>query len=299
MHSIEINKLTKTYQNGHQALKEINLRVKKGQFLALLGKNGAGKTTFVEILSSLAKKSSGKVFINGIDLDNDIEAIKLQVGIVPQEFNLSIFEKVINILITQAGYFGIDSNIAATRAQKLLKNLDLWEKKNQTVITLSGGMKRRLMIARALMHEPDIIFLDEPTAGVDAEVRQKIWQIMKDLNGQGKTIILTTHYFEEAEKLCDSLAIISKGKIIINDSLTKVFNQCPKQKYQVEIEPNNSLNIENNQIIKTSDAIFEISIDHKSTLSKNIEFIINQGGKILNIHPKNNRLEELFLNSVK
>ena len=299
MHSIEINKLTKTYQNGHQALKEINLRVKKGQFLALLGKNGAGKTTFVEILSSLTKKSSGKVFINGTDLDNDTEAIKFQVGIVPQEFNISIFEKVMDILITQAGYFGIDSSTAITRAQKLLKNLDLWEKKNQAVITLSGGMKRRLMIARALMHEPDIIFLDEPTAGVDAEVRQKIWQIMKDLNNQGKTIILTTHYFEEAEKLCDSLAIISNGKIIINDSLTKIFNQCPKQKYHVEIEPNNSLNIKHSQIIKTSDKIFEISIDQKNPLSKNIEFILNQGGKILNIHPKNNRLEELFLNAVK
>ena len=298
MHSIEIAKLTKTYQNGHLALKEINLKIKKGQFLALLGKNGAGKTTFVEILSSLVKKSSGKIFINGKNLDSNVEYIKSQVGIVPQEFNISIFEKVIDILITQAGYFGIESNIAAKRAKNLLKDLDLWEKRNQAVTTLSGGMKRRLMIARALIHEPDIIFLDEPTAGVDAEVRQKIWQIMKDLNNQGKTIILTTHYFEEAEKLCDSLAIISKGKIIINDSLTKIFKQCPKQKYQVEVDSDDALKINNSQIVKISDKIFEISIDQNNSLSDNIELIINLGCKIQRIYPKNNRLEELFLNLV-
>ncbi len=298
MYSIEISKLTKTYQNGHQALKDINLNIKKGQFLALLGKNGAGKTTFVEILASLTKKSSGKVLINGKNLDFDIAHIKFEVGIVPQEFNISIFEKVINILITQAGYFGINSNIATKRAKKLLKNLDLWEKRDQAVITLSGGMKRRLMIARALMHEPDIIFLDEPTAGVDAEVRQKIWQIMKDLNNQGKTIILTTHYFEEAEKLCDSLAIISKGKIVINDSINEIFRQCPKQKYQIEIDNYDSLKINNSQIVKISDKIFEISIDQNNSLSDSIAFIVNQGCKIQRIYPKNNRLEELFLNSV-
>ena len=169
---------------------EINLKVRKGQFLALLGKNGAGKTTFVEILSSLTKKSTGTVIIDGKDLDNNAEFAKLKIGIVPQEVNLSFFEKVMQVLITQAGYFGIDKDVAIKRAERHLKDLDLWEKRNQAVMTLSGGMKRRLMIARALMHEPEIIFFDEPTAGVDAEVRQKIWKIMIDLNNEGKTITL-------------------------------------------------------------------------------------------------------------
>ena len=173
MFSIDISGLSKTYKNGHQALKEINLKVRKGQFLALLGKNGAGKTTFVEILSSLTKKSTGTVIIDGKDLDNNAEFAKLKIGIVPQEVNLSFFEKVMQVLITQAGYFGIDKDVAIKRAERHLKDLDLWEKRNQAVMTLSGGMKRRLMIARALMHEPEIIFFDEPTAGVDAEVGKK------------------------------------------------------------------------------------------------------------------------------
>ncbi len=296
MFSIEIQELSKTYKNGHQALKEINLKVKKGQFLALLGKNGAGKTTFVEILSSLTKKSTGKVIMDGKDLDDKDEAVKLKIGIVPQEINLSVFEKVIQVLITQAGYFGIGVDVAIKRAKRHLKELDLWEKRNQAVITLSGGMKRRLMIARALMHEPEIIFFDEPTAGVDAEVRQKIWKIMQDLNSEGKTIILTTHYFDEAERLCDSLAIISKGKIIINDSLRKILNQCPKQKYLVEIESEKKFIIRDKAISKISDFLFEISVDLENSLSNSIKSILSNGGKIINIQPKNNRLEELFLN---
>ena len=296
MFSIEIQELSKTYKNGHQALKEINLKVKKGQFLALLGKNGAGKTTFVEILSSLTKKSTGKVIMDGKDLDDKDEAVKLKIGIVPQEINLSVFEKVMQVLITQAGYFGIGVDVAIKRAKKHLKELDLWEKRNQAVMTLSGGMKRRLMIARALMHEPEIIFFDEPTAGVDAEVRQKIWKIMQDLNSEGKTIILTTHYFDEAERLCDSLAIISKGKIIINDSLRKILNQCPKQKYLVEIESEKKFIIRDKAISKISDFLFEISVDLENSLSNSIKSILSNGGKIINIQPKNNRLEELFLN---
>ena len=296
MFSIEIQELSKTYKNGHQALKEINLKVKKGQFLALLGKNGAGKTTFVEILSSLTKKSTGKVIMDGKDLDDKDDAVKLKIGIVPQEINLSVFEKVMQVLITQAGYFGIGVDVAIKRAKKHLKELDLWEKRNQAVMTLSGGMKRRLMIARALMHEPEIIFFDEPTAGVDAEVRQKIWKIMQDLNSEGKTIILTNPYFDEAERLCDSLAIISKGKIIINDSLRKILNQCPKQKYLVEIESEKKFIIRDKAISKISDFLFEISVDLENSLSNSIKSILSNGGKIINIQPKNNRLEELFLN---
>ncbi|MBY0581235.1 MAG: ABC transporter ATP-binding protein [Rickettsiales bacterium] len=296
MFSIDISGLSKTYKNGHQALKEINLKVRKGQFLALLGKNGAGKTTLVEILSSLTKKSTGTVIINGKDLDNNAEFAKLKVGIVPQEVNLSFFEKVMQVLITQAGYFGIDRDVAIKRAEKHLKNLDLWEKRNHAVMTLSGGMKRRLMVARALMHEPEIIFFDEPTAGVDAEVRQKIWKIMQDLNNEGKTIILTTHYFDEAERLCDSLAIISKGVIIMNDSLRKILNQYPKQKYLVEIKNDINLALNDNAISQISDCLFEISVNLENSLSSSIKNIINYGGEIISIKPKNNRLEELFLN---
>lgn len=295
MFSIEINNLSKVYKNGYVALKEINLKIKKGQFLALLGKNGAGKTTFVETLSSLTKKSTGKVIIDGKDLDNNKSA-KLKVGIVPQEVNLSIFEKVIQVLITQAGYFGIDKDVAIKKAEKYLKDLDLWEKRNQAVITLSGGMKKRLMIARALMHSPQIIFFDEPTAGVDAEIRQKIWRIMKDLNNEGKTIILTTHYFDEAERLCDSLAIISKGKVVINDSLRNILNRCPKQKYLVEIKNDIGLNLRNRFITQLSDCLFEVSVDLENSFSNSIRDIINSGAKIINIQPKNNRLEEFFLN---
>ena len=299
MFSIDISGLSKTYKNGHQALKEINLKVRKGQFLALLGKNGAGKTTFVEILSSLTKKSTGTVIIDGKDLDNNAEFAKLKIGIVPQEVNLSFFEKVMQVLITQAGYFGIDKDVAIKRAERHLKDLDLWEKRNQAVMTLSGGMKRRLMIARALMHEPEIIFFDEPTAGVDAEVRQKIWKIMIDLNNEGKTIILTTHYFDEAERLCDSLAIISKGVIIMNDSLRKILNQCPKQKYLVEIKNDINLALNDNAISQISDCLFEISVNLENSLSSSIKNIINYGGEIISIKPKNNRLEELFLNIVE
>ena len=295
MLSIEINNVSKVYKNGYQALKQINLKVKKGQFLALLGKNGAGKTTFVEILTSLTKKSSGTIIINGYDLDQNNESIRLKIGMVPQELNMSIFEKVIQILVTQAGYFGINRNIALVRAEKYLKKLSLWDKRMQPLISLSGGMKKRLMIARALMHNPDIIFFDEPTAGVDVEIRHKIWEIMKDLNDQGKTIILTTHYFEEAETLCDSLAVISKGRIIIHDSLIKILNRYLEQKFLVQIAPNDNINLKDCTINQISDILLEIMINSNNTLSQNIKKITSAGVTIQSIKPKNNRLEELFL----
>lgn len=296
MFSIEIHKLSKTYRDGHQALREINLKVKKGQFLALLGKNGAGKTTFIEILSSLIHKSTGSVIISGKDLDKNNASVRLQIGVVPQEINLSLFEKVIQVLITQAGYFGIDVNLATKRAEKHLKALDLWEKRNKVVMTLSGGMKKRLMIARALMHEPEIIFFDEPTAGVDVEVRQKIWQIMRELNKEGKTVILTTHYFDEAEKLCDSVAIISKGKIIINGPLDTILNQWTRRKYLVEIERGENIMVEDKVVSRLTDCLLEISVDMDNSLSESIKNIIRNGGIIINIRPKNNRLEALYLN---
>lgn len=298
MCDLSVKGLSKVYKNGGQALIDITLDVKEGQFLALLGKNGAGKTTFVEILSSLTQKTSGEVLIRGKDLEKDNNSVKSLVGIVPQEFNLAIFENTMQTLITQAGYFGIEKATAYKRAENLLKALDLWEKKDQAVITLSGGMKRRLMIARALMHDPKIIFFDEPTAGVDVEVRQKIWTILQNLNKEGKTIVLTTHYFEEAEKLCDSLAIIHKGKIIIHDSLNNIFHKCPKRKYLIELENSQHLWVEAPNIKVLSANELEVTISKEHGLNQTIEQIISQGAVIQNIQLKNSRLEELFLNMV-
>ena len=298
MWDLSVKGLSKIYENGGRALTDITLDVKEGQFLALLGKNGAGKTTFVEILSSLTHKTSGEVLVRGKDLEKDNNFIKSLVGIVPQEFNLAIFENTMQTLITQAGYFGIGKATAYKRAENLLKALDLWEKKDQAVITLSGGMKRRLMIARALMHDPKIIFFDEPTAGVDVEVRQKIWTILQNLNKEGKTIVLTTHYFEEAEKLCDSLAIIHEGRIIIHDSLSNIFHKYPKRKYLIELENLQNSGIEAPHIKILSANELEVTISKEHSLNQTIEYIISQGAIIQNIQPKNSRLEELFLNMV-
>ena len=295
MLALDIRELSKTYQNGYQALKGINLEVKKGQFLALLGKNGAGKTTFVEILSCLTQKTSGKVFVQGKDLDENDILIKSFIGIVPQEFNLAIFETITQILVTQAGYFGIERNVAFKRAKKLLIQLDLWGKRDQPVVSLSGGMKRRLMVARALIHNPDIIFFDEPTAGVDVQVRRKIWNIMKDLNKLGKTVILTTHYFEEAERLCNTLAIISKGKIVTYGSLRGILSKCHSQKYIIELEDKKKSIIKTDNIAYLSSKRLEVTIDQENTLTKIIENILAQGGKINNIQPKDTKLEEFFL----
>ena len=268
MLALNIKRLSKTYKNGLKALKNIDLEVKKGQFLALLGKNGAGKTTFVEILSYLTRKTSGEVFVKGKNLDQDPTLIKSFIGIVPQEFNLAIFESVIQILLTQAGYFGIDKKTAFKRAKKLLIELDLWEKRDQSVIKLSGGMKRRLMIARSLIHNPDIIFFDEPTAGVDIQVRKKIWNIMRELNKQGKTIILTTHYFEEAEKLCNTLAIIDKGKMMMHGSLRSILSKYNSQKYIIEFERGQKSLINADNITYLSPRVIEVSIDKKIHLPK-------------------------------
>ncbi|NRA74291.1 MAG: ABC transporter ATP-binding protein [Rickettsiales bacterium] len=295
MLALNIKKLSKTYKNGLKALKNIDLEVKKGQFLALLGKNGAGKTTFVEILSYLTRKTSGEVFVKGKNLDQDPTLIKSFIGIVPQEFNLAIFETVMQVLLTQAGYFGIGKNTAFKRAKKLLIDLDLWEKRDQIVIKLSGGMKRRLMVARALIHNPDIIFFDEPTAGVDIQVRKKIWNIMRDLNKQGKTIILTTHYFEEAEKLCNTLAIIDKGKMMMHGSLRSILSKYNSQKYIIEFERGQKSLINADNITYLSSRIIEISIDKKNTFTKTLQTILAQGGKIHNIQPKDTKLEKFFL----
>ncbi len=228
MHAIAVKDLRKTYapqkgqEKGTEALKGVSLTVEEGDFFALLGPNGAGKTTLIGITTSLVNKTGGEVKVFGVDVDKDRSLAKTHIGLVPQEFNFNIFEKVIDIVTTQAGYYGIPRAEALTRAEKLLKDLGLWEKKDMPSQTLSGGMKRRLMIARGLIHNPKLLILDEPTAGVDVEMRHGMWDFLRKLNKEGTTIILTTHYLEEAEALCRNIAIINKGTIVVNEPMQKL-----------------------------------------------------------------------------
>ena len=219
MKALSIKNLTKTYKGGVQALKGIDLDVEEGDFFALLGPNGAGKSTTIGVISSLVNKSAGSVEVFGHSLDGDLNAAKKMIGLVPQEFNFNQFESVLRIVVTQAGYYGVPVAEANERAEKYLKQIDLWGKRNEPARSLSGGMKRRLMIARALMHEPKLLILDEPTAGVDIEIRRSMWRFLKEINEQGITIILTTHYLEEAETLCRNIAIINHGIIVENTSM--------------------------------------------------------------------------------
>lgn len=222
MQAIQLSTLAKTYDNKVQALKSVNLTIEKGDFFALLGANGAGKTTIIGILTGLVNKTSGTVTVLGNDLDSSIDNVKASIGVVPQEFNFSIFEKVEDILVDQAGFYGMPRKLALPRAEELMKALGLWDKRHQPSRTLSGGMKRRLMVARALMHRPQILLLDEPTAGVDIELRRGMWDYLKQLNAEGTTIILTTHYLEEVEQLCRNVAIMKKGEIAHQSSVAEL-----------------------------------------------------------------------------
>ena len=229
MKALSISGLQKTYANGVQALKGIDLEVEEGDFFALLGPNGAGKTTIIGIVTSLVNKTAGKVSVFDYDIDEDLDGAKACIGVVPQEINFNQFEKVSNVVLNQAGYYGIPRALARERAEKYLRQLQLWDKRQELSRTLSGGMKRRLMIARALVHEPRLLILDEPTAGVDIEIRRSMWDFIRRINEQGTTIILTTHYLEEAESLCRNVAIIDQGKIVVNDRMGRVL-----RKFQLE-----------------------------------------------------------------
>src|SRR3989344_5466223 len=232
--ALSIKNLKKTYPGNVEALKGIDLEIKKGDFFALLGPNGAGKTTIINIIISLVNKSSGTVKVFGHNIDTHLNDAKKMIGIVPQEFNFSIFEKPFDIVVQQAGYYGIPKKVAKERAEKYLKQLSLWKKRNSASRTLSGGQKRRLMIARALVHEPQLLILDEPTAGVDIEIRRSMWKFISDLNTSGRTIILTTHYLEEAESLCRNIAIIDHGKIIENTSMKDFLRKVDRETYVFE-----------------------------------------------------------------
>lgn len=214
MDAIVLNKLEKTYATGTRALNGVSFSVPEGAMLALLGANGAGKTTIIGILTGLVRKTGGTATVLGIDLDADPEGLRAQIGVVPQEFNFSIWEKVLDIVVDQAGYYGVPRSVAVPRAEQLLKDLGLWEKRNEVSRTLSGGMKRRLMIARALVHHPKILLLDEPSAGVDVELRREMWEFVRGLHAKGTTIVLTTHYLEEAQQLCERVVIVKKGEVV-------------------------------------------------------------------------------------
>ena len=299
--AIKIRGLEKTYPNGMRALKGVDLEVAQGDFFALLGPNGAGKSTTIGILSSLVNKTAGQVSVFGHDLDTDLMAAKRCIGVVPQEFNFSQFEKVHDILINQAGYYGIPAKQARERAERFLRRLSLWDKRDVATRMLSGGMKRRLMIARALIHEPKLLILDEPTAGVDIEIRRSMWQFLQEINAQGVTIILTTHYLEEAEQLCRNIAIIDGGRIIHDTSMRSLL-----QKLQVEtflLDCRDALQRAPQLASYTCELVdehtLEVHVDREQGLTRLFAELAEQGVEVLSMRNKSNRLEELFLRLVE
>jgi len=297
--AITIKDLTKTYANGFEALKGISLEVEHGDFFALLGPNGAGKSTTIGVLSTLVKKSGGIVEIFGKNVDSHVYETKLDLGVVPQEINFSQFERVKDIVMTQAGYYGMPRSLAAERCEKYLRKLDLWDKRNDRSRTLSGGMKRRLMIARALVHEPKLLILDEPTAGVDIELRRSMWEFLTELNESGTTIILTTHYLEEAEQLCRNIAIIDHGRIVENTSMRALLKALDKQTYIVELAtPIESLPNWGDAPVSATliDAhSFEITVAATLTMSGLFKLFLDRSIEVSALRSKSNRLEQLFL----
>ncbi|MEK9159361.1 MAG: ABC transporter ATP-binding protein [Patescibacteria group bacterium] len=278
--ALSLENLCKTYKNGVHALNNVNLELFEGDFFALLGPNGAGKTTLIGVVTGLVEKNSGDVRIFGIDPEKNPSAAKQAVGVVPQEFNFNIFEKVLDIVVTQAGYFGIPKKEAELRAEKILTELGLWDKKDSMSMRLSGGMKRRLLIARGLIHDPQLLILDEPTAGVDVELRHGMWKYLTKLNKEGKTILLTTHYLEEAEKLSKRVAIIQGGEIIREGNIKELIRAMEKKTYLFRFSDGEER---------------EVIFRGKDSLMDAIEKFKKEGKVIVDLGPKMNPLEELFL----
>jgi ABC-2 type transport system ATP-binding protein len=300
MQALTIQGLYKTYKGGVEALKGIDLVVEQGDFYALLGPNGAGKSTTIGVISSLVNKSAGSVKVFGYDIDNQLELAKAQIGLVPQEFNFSQFEKVLQIVVNQAGFYGVPRELAHERAEKYLKQLDLWEKRDKQARTLSGGMKRRLMIARALMHEPRLLILDEPTAGVDIEIRRSMWQFLQELNGQGVTIILTTHYLEEAEMLCRNIGIIDHGRIVENTTMRELLAKVNVETFILDLDCGTSAVVLEGHLWKpVNDTSIEVVIEKSQGLNPLFTALTAQHIKVLSMRNKANRLEELFVKLVE
>ena len=296
MSALVIQALQKKYPNGQEALKGISLEVKQGDFFALLGPNGAGKSTTIGILCSLVNKTGGKVHIFGHDIDTDFQAAKARIGLVPQEFNFSLFEPVEEIIMNQAGFYGIDRHTARERAEHYLRQLGLWEKRRNIPKELSGGMKRRLMIARALVHKPDLLILDEPTAGVDIELRRTMWQFLRDINNEGVTIILTTHYLEEAEMLCNNIAIIDEGDIIENTSMKELLKKLNKEVFILDVEGDlTGLPASDEYVLNCmDDTTLEAEVVKDQSLNALFDVLTQNNIRILSMRNKTNRLEELY-----
>ncbi len=297
MNALNIKNLKKTYKNGVIALKGVDLSVKQGDFFALLGPNGAGKSTVIGIISSLVNKTSGQVEVFEHDLDNSHNAVRMDIGLVPQEFNFNIFERVGEILINQAGYYGINRADASKRAEKHLKQLELWDKRFVMAKELSGGMKRRLMIARALMHNPKLLILDEPTAGVDIEIRHTMWEYLKKVNAEGTTIILTTHYLEEAESLCDNIAIIDNGVTIEQTDMRSLLDRLHIETFilylgsAIDTVPD----CKDFPVRLIDDSTLEVDVSDKQNISDLFTLLKKAGINVISMKNKTNRLEQLFI----
>ena len=298
MKALEIKNLTKTYKNNVEALRGINLSVGRGDFFALLGPNGAGKSTTIGIIASLVNKTSGSVSICGTDVDDNFPLAKSKLGVVNQEFNFSQFEKVIDVITAQAGYYGVDFKTATKKAESYLKKLGIWDKRNSIVRELSGGQKRRVMIIKALIHEPELLILDEPTAGVDIELRRSLWDFLIDINNAGTTIILTTHYLEEAENLCRNIAIIDEGQIIENTKMSNLLQQLENQVFSIEtnskLPENFSIEGFDTQVLDENK--FTVIVPKDVTINDLFDKSELRAIKVANMKNQTNRLEELFLN---
>ena len=301
MRALSIRDLRKVYPNGVEALKGIDLEVEEGDFCALLGPNGAGKTTAIGIITSLVNKTSGDVRIFGHSIDTELEKAKACLGLVPQEVNLNLFEKVLNTVVNQGGYYGLPRRLAHERAERYLGELKLWDRRDDIARNLSGGMKRRLMIARALVHEPRLLILDEPTAGVDIEIRRSMWDFLRTINAEGTTIILTTHYLEEAESLCRHVAIIDEGRIIEDASMSEVLRKLHREVFV--LTPDRPLDtaptIGGFELVLRSDGDLEVGLEKTQSLNDVFSGLSDGGVRIVSMRNKANRLEELFMGLVE
>ncbi len=298
--ALSIRNLTKVYNNKLEALKGISLDVMPGDFFAVLGPNGAGKSTTIGIISSLVRKTAGDVEIFGVNIDTDFSQAKKFLGVVPQEFNFSMFEKVEDIVLQQAGYYGLPRDYAKTQAEKYLKKLNLWDKRDTPARMLSGGMKRRLMIARALVHEPKLLILDEPTAGVDIELRRSMWDFLREINEAGTTIILTTHYLEEAESLCRNVAIIDKGLLVKNTSVKNLLQELRKEVFifDTAVDLPSQFLIEGFDVNVLDAHSFEVQIEKGQTLNEVFTVLSEKNISIISMRNKANRLEEMFISMI-
>lgn len=301
MYALSIRNLTKTYPSGIQALKGIDFDVESGDFYALLGPNGAGKTTAIGIISSLVNKTGGEVEIFGHSIDSELEEAKTCIGLVPQEFNMNLFDSVLNIVVNQAGYYGIERRLALKRAEKYLGELRLWDRRMEAARNLSGGMKRRLMIARALIHEPKLLILDEPTAGVDIEIRRTMWDFLQRINAEGTTIILTTHYLEEAENLCRHVAIIDDGTIIENARMSTVLRKLQREVFVLTLgeHPPEEPVLPGFESRLSDDRELEVAVESHHDINELFSALSERNITVQSMRNKANRLEELFIRIVE